>query len=231
MILSLIGMLRNPLSMFAFLMAFLSALFICMSFHEFAHAHAALKEGDYTSKALKRYTLAPFAHIDGAGLLMLLFFGFGFAKPVPVDERNFKRGRRSALRVSFAGVLVNILIGVISCFLYVLIYVLWPALFKDYGFISQLYYYFFNFMISLNFSFAVFNLLPIYPLDGYRIVSACSKTDNAFLRFVRIYGFWIMLFVLISGVLEVLLGGVVEFLANGLIELFEKFFNWIVGLF
>ena len=194
MILSLFSMANQPLTMMAILISFISALFICMPFHEFAHAHAALKEGDYTSKALNRYTLAPHAHIDFSGLVMLLFFGIGFAKPVPVDERNFKRGKKSAIRVSIAGVLINLLVGVIASFIYVLLYNVWPQLFNDYGFISLLYNYFFNFMISLNFMFAFFNLLPIYPLDGYRLVSACSKSDNGFLRFMRVNGFWIILF-------------------------------------
>ena len=231
MFLSLFSVIKNPLLLLAIMAAYLSALFICMPFHEFAHAHAALKEGDYTSKALNRYTLAPFAHVDGMGLVMLLFFGFGFAKPVPVDSRNFKRGKRSSLRVAFAGVLVNLLIGVISCFVYVLLYNVWPALFYKYGVISEMYTFFFNFMISLNFSFAFFNLLPIYPLDGYRIVDACSKTDNSFLRFVRIYSFWIMLFLLLSGILNIILGGAVGLISNFLIDVFQKVINFIVGLF
>ena len=187
------------------------------------HLLKPLKEGDYTSKALKRYTLAPFNHIDVAGLIMLLFFGIGFAKPVPVDSRNFKRGRRSELRVAFAGVLVNLLIGTIACFIYVLLVNVWPSLFESYGFISDLYYYFFNFLISLNFMFAFFNLLPIYPLDGYRIVSACSKTENSFLRFMRVYGFWIMLFLLFTNILDFYIGGVAGGLAGLIMDGFDKF--------
>jgi len=227
MILTLFNYINKPLTMLAILISFVSALFICMPFHEFAHAHAALKEGDYTSKALKRYTMAPFAHIDTAGLVMLLFFGIGFAKPVPIDSRNFKRGRLSAVRVSLAGVLVNILIGVISCFLYVLIFNVWPQFFSSYGFISELYYYFFNFMISLNFMFAFFNLLPIYPLDGFRLVEACSKTENGFLRFMRMYGFWIMLLLLFTNVLDVY----IEVCAGGLSSLIVQGFDKFIKLF
>lgn len=225
MILSLFSYANEPLVMLAVFIAFLSALFICMPFHEFAHAHAALKEGDYTSKALKRYTLAPFSHIDTMGLIMLLFFGIGFAKPVPVDGRNFKRGRRSALRVSVAGVLVNLLIGIISCFLYVLLLNVWPKLFISYGFISDLYFYFFNFMISLNFMFAFFNLLPIYPLDGFRLVEACSTTENGFLRFMRVYGFWIMIFLLFTSFLDIYISFFADGLSGLLINLFDKFFK------
>ena len=162
MFVTLMSLIEQPLTMLAVFVAFISALFICMPFHEFAHAHAALKEGDLTSKALKRYTLAPFAHIDFMGLIMLLFFGIGYAKPVPVDSRNFKRGKKSSLRVALAGVLTNLLIGTITCFIFVLLSCVWPKLFYGYKFFSELYVYFFKFMISLNFMFAFFNLLPIY---------------------------------------------------------------------
>jgi len=227
MFVTLLNFMGEPLTALAILIAFTSALFICMPFHEFAHAHAALKEGDFTSKALRRYTLAPFAHIDVAGLVMLLVFGIGFAKPVPVDSRNFKRGRKSAIRVSIAGVLVNLLIGTISCLLYVLLFNVWPQLFSGFGFISDLYYYFFNFMISLNFMFAFFNLLPIYPLDGFRLVEACSKTENGFLRFMRVYGFWIMIFLLFTSFLDIYISFFAEGLSSLLINVFDKF----IGLF
>lgn len=219
---------NQPLTLFAVLIAFLSALFISMPFHEFAHAHAAYKEGDYTAKALHRYTLAPFAHIDFSGLMFLLIFGIGFAKPVPIDSRNFKRGMKSELRVAFAGVLVNLLIGIICCFLYALLYNVWPALFEGYGFLSDLYYYFFQFMISLNFMFFFFNLLPIYPLDGFRVVQAVSKTENAYITFMKRYSFWIMIVLLITGLLSVYIEFFGYGLANLLIEGFDKLFKLVV---
>ncbi len=227
MFVSLLGLLNSPLTMLAILIAFLSALFICMSFHEFAHAHAALKEGDLTAKSLKRYTLAPFAHIDFTGLILLLFFGIGFAKPVPVDPRNFKRGRKSELRVAFAGVLTNLLIGVICSFIYVLLINVWPELFIDYGFFSTAYYHFFQYTISLNFMFAFFNILPIYPLDGFRVVDALSKTENGYVRFMKVYSFWIILILLFTGILDLYIG----FFAGGLADLVLKGFSALIGLF
>ena len=228
MFLTILNMINHPEIMFAILIAFISALFICMPFHEFAHAHAALKEGDYTGRALNRYTLAPHAHIDISGFLMLLFFGIGFAKPVPVDVRNFKRGRKSELRVAFSGVLINLLIGSIACFIYAFLENVWPDLFFKYGFISLLYNYFFNFLISLNFMFAFFNLLPIYPLDGYRVVSACSKTDNSFLRFMRVNGFWVMLILLFTGIFDLYIGYIAGGISSLLINWFEAFFKIII---
>jgi len=224
---SILGLVNSPLTILAVLVAFISSLFLTMSFHEFAHAHAAVKEGDLTPKILKRYTLAPFAHIDTAGLLLLLFFNIGFAKPVPVDSRNFKRGKRSELRVALAGVSVNVLIGIIATFLYVLLENIWPALFSDYGFISLLYTLFFEYMISLNFMFAFFNILPIYPLDGFRIVEAFSKTKNGYIRFMRSFSFWIILLLLFTGILELYIG----FFAGGLSGLIRDAFNALFSIF
>lgn len=212
--------------MLAVAIAFLSALFISMPAHEFAHAHAAYKEGDHTAKTLKRYTLAPFAHFDLTGFLFLMVFGIGFAKPVPVDPGNFKRGRKSELRVAVAGVLINLLIGVVSCLLYSIFKNFFPTLFAN-GFIGFLYEQFFLNMISINFMFAFFNLLPLYPLDGYRVVSALSKQDNKFLYFMRRYSFFIMLILLISSVLDYY----IVFFADGLANLIYSGFNFIFGLF
>ncbi len=226
MLYSLISLFNAPLTMLAVVIAFLSALFICMPFHEFAHAHAAYKEGDLTAKFMGRYTLAPFAHIDWMGLILLLICGIGYAKPVPVDSRNFKRGKKSALRVAVAGVLANLLIGVVACLVFSLLINFWPALFTSYGFFSELYYYFFQYLISLNFMFAFFNILPIYPLDGFRLVEAFTKPYNGYVRFVKTYGFWITLVLLLTGILELY----INFFAGGLANLIMKGFNALFGL-
>ena len=227
MLYTLISMIDKPLVALMVLIAFVSALLICMTFHEFAHAHAAFKEGDGTAKALKRYTLNPFAHIDVWGLILLLVFGIGFAKPVPIDSRNFKRGRHSMLRVSFAGVLVNLLIGTIACFIYALILKLFPALFSDFGLISQLYYYFFVFVIQLNFMFAFFNLLPIYPLDGFRVVQSLTSPGNKFVEFMKRFGVYIMLLLLFTNLLDVYINVFAGGLQDVILNLFYKLFGLI----
>lgn len=227
MILSLLGLMNEPLTMLAVLIAFLSSLFICMPAHEFAHAHSAYKEGDLTAKTLGRYTLAPFAHIDIKGMLLLLFFGIGFAKPVPINSRNLKRGIKSEIRVSLAGVLTNLGLGTIACFVYCLISTFFPEFFVNYGFISQVYYYFFMYSINLNFMFAFFNLLPIYPLDGFRIIEAVSKSENGYIRFMKMFSFWVILALLISGILDMY----INFFAGGLLNLLVEGFSALFGLF
>ncbi len=219
----------SMLPILAMMIAFLSALFISMPIHEFAHAHAAYKEGDKTAKILGRYTIAPFAHIDISGLIFLLLFGIGFAKPVPIDKRNFKRGKKSELRVAFAGVIANFCLAILSCFLFAFLFNVWPALFNDYGFLSELYYDFFSYMISLNFMFFFFNLLPIYPLDGFRVVEALSKNkNNGYLTFMRRSSFWIMLVLLFTGLLSLYIGFFNSLLGDLFLGWFDKLFKLVM---
>lgn len=225
MILTLLNYYEYPLTMLAILLAFLSSLAISMPFHEFAHAHIALKEGDGTAKALKRHTIAPLSHIDLTGLFMLLIFGIGFAKPVPIDSRNFKRGTKSKILVSLAGVVTNLLLGIIGCFLYVMLFKIWPDLFNSYGFISELYYYFFTLFIELNFMFVFFNILPIYPLDGAKVIDALAGENNKFSQFMKRYGLFIMLFLLVTGLLSAYINFMSGNLINWLINLFRKLFR------
>ena len=200
--------------------AFLMALFIAIPFHEFAHAFAAKKEGDYTAYYMKRYTLAPFAHFDVRGFLFMIFFGFGWAKPVPVDPRNFKRGRRSEFWVSIAGILMNLALGVVFLSIYYLLWKFFPKVYdiKIYGFLLEL---FLMYSFSLNFSLAFFNLLPFYPLDGYNIVKSLSRTDNGYLRFVRQYSFVIMIIFLITGLYSFYYNYTSGLVIDGLSRLFE----------
>ena len=212
----------------AILFAFLSVLLISMPCHEFAHAFVAYKEGDATAKAMKRYTLAPFAHIDVTGFLMLIFFGIGYAKPVPIDLRNLRRGRKSETLVAIAGVVTNFVIAVLSALIYGFLKNVWPALFTDYGFISWLYYYFFEYMVFINFMLVFFNLLPIYPLDGFRIVEAHTKPGNRYVEFMRRFGFIVILFLLLTEVLTLYLNYTGYWLGEHLIDWFDKLFALMV---
>ena len=174
------------LPLFIYVVAYTMALFVAMPFHEFAHAFAAKKEGDYTATALKRCTLKAISHIDISGLICLFFFGFGWAKPVPVDERNFKRGKLSKFIVSIAGIATNLILGVVFMFVYVLIFKINPNFYNS-SLYGQLLYNFLNLSISLNFSLAFFNLLPIHPLDGFKIVETFSKWNSPVVEYLRRY--------------------------------------------
>ena len=208
-----------------YIIATCMALFIAIPVHEFAHAAAAKREGDYTAVAYKRYTLAFHKHFDWRGFLLLFLFRFGLAKPVPVDERNFKRGAKSKFHVSVAGILANLILGTIFMFLYLFIFRFFPKVYEIpfYGMLLEL---FLIISVSLNFMLAFFNLLPIYPLDGYKIVESFCKTENSFLVFMKRYSFIIFLILAFTGLYSVFYSYTAGLLYKGL----YKLFTLILGL-
>lgn len=206
-------------NLFISLIATLMALFVAMPFHEFAHAFAAKREGDYTAVACRRYTLAPLAHFNLWGFLFLLVFGFGWANPVPVDTRNFKRGKKSEFMVAIAGIVMNLLLGTIFLFIFMCLAKFCPGFLMGtlYG---NLLSEFLVISVSFNFMLAFFNLLPIYPLDGYRVVDSMCKQDNAFLSFMRNNSLIVYLLFAITGLYTLYYNMTAGLLLEGLQKLF-----------
>lgn len=139
---------------------FLSALLIAICVHEFAHALASEKLGDPTARQLGRLTLNPRAHLDPLGTLMMLLTGFGWGKPVPFNPFNLSDPRRDSALISFAGPIANLLTAALFALPY-----RWNLIPN-----SSLTFELILTVVSLNIGLAVFNLIPIYPLDGFRIV-------------------------------------------------------------
>lgn len=225
MFVNVFNMTYSPLLILIYLIATLMALFVAMPFHEFAHSLAARLEGDYTSVAMKRHTLALHRHFDVRGFLFLFFFGFGWAKPVPIDERNFKRGRKSKFLVSIAGILANLILGTLFMFIYFAIYRFVPNVYEIpyYGTMLEM---FLSVSVSLNFMLAFFNLLPIYPLDGYKIVESFCKYDNKFLDAMKRYSFIIMLFLILTSAYSY----IYMYTGGALVGLLAELFKKILGL-
>ena len=158
------------------LLAQFLAVMVVISFHEFAHAFAAYKCGDPTAKFAGRMTLNPFKHFDPFGIVMFVLVGFGWAKPVPVNPYNFDNYAKGSFWTSAAGIFVNYLMAFLfyPLWILVIIYVL-PIEAISGTYLAILISTLFSALFSYSLSFAVFNLLPFYPLDGFRIFDSVDK--------------------------------------------------------
>lgn len=164
------------------------AVMIVLPFHEFAHAFAAVKCGDDTPRVNGRYSLNPFAHFDVVGLVCFVLVGFGWAKPVPINPYNFRNYKRGLVWVSVAGVLTNLILAFIAYPLYRL-----SMFLPDLALFDDVLQNTLHLVFRLNLTFCVFNLLPFYPLDGFRIIDATVNHSNPVYRFLRNYGQYVLL--------------------------------------
>ena len=145
------------------------ALLPALTFHEWAHGYAAYKLGDHTAKADGRLSLNPLDHLDPVGTVMLLVLGFGWAKPVPVMTRNFKKPRRDFAITSLAGPMANFVVGFITTLLYVLgVYICAANEFDNMT--AEVILSVFFYSAIFNFGLGLFNLIPLPPLDGSNVV-------------------------------------------------------------
>ncbi|HIU72428.1 MAG TPA: site-2 protease family protein [Candidatus Galloscillospira excrementipullorum] len=160
------------------------AVLLSLSFHEFSHGYVAFKLGDPTAKQAGRLTLNPLAHIDPLGTLCMLIFRFGWAKPVPVNVMYFKDRKKGMAITAAAGPISNLLLAFLCLLLFVpvLVYAGWTAV----GSYAANFLYI---MVMINVGLAVFNLLPISPLDGSKILYAVlpNKIYFSIMRYERYF--------------------------------------------
>lgn len=208
---------------------------IALICHECAHGFMAYKLGDTTAKEQGRLSLNPIKHIDIVGAICLLFFRYGWAKPVPINARNFKKPKRDIALTALAGPLSNIILGFFGCFVYSLSLRIFSGVsFTEYSFAFWIYYIWINFAYNfawLNISLAIFNLIPLPPLDGSRIFFAFLPPKAYFkiMRYERQIAliFFIILFIDSRFLNSFIIGGlsyVVNFVFNGMMSLFSFIF-------
>lgn len=206
--------------------------------HEFAHAFTAYKCGDPTAKFSGRMTLNPMKHFDPIGLILFAVAGFGWAKPVPINPNNFRNYRRGSLLTASAGVITNYIMAFLfyPLFILVLAYVC-PIVAGTYAEIFLISFFQLLFVFSL--SFCVFNLLPLYPLDGFRIVDALDRKHGKIYWFLRQYGNYILLGLIAINILSSripflgyinILGYVMQFAIKVLGRPIFLLWDWVFGL-
>jgi Zn-dependent protease len=211
------------------------ALF-CITIHELAHGFTANKLGDPTAKNMGRLTLNPIKHIDPVGMLMLLTVGFGWAKPVPVDMQNFKHPKWYMAVTALAGPISNLILAVIVMFILGLVSSsLGVVRFNDaYYFlnttnVSEIIFEIIYFTVFLNIALAVFNMLPIPPLDGSKVLFSLlpEKMYYKVLRYER-YGMMLLLGIMVSQLLFNIniIGSTIGYLARTVMSGYEIFYNF-----
>ena len=202
------------MSITSLLLSAISVL-ICIGIHEWGHAVVAYLLGDNTAKNEGRLTLNPFSHVDITGFLALMFFGFGWAKPVPVRPTNFKNYKVGMAITSLAGPMSNI---ILSTVLYTIVTILMQ-------FNSQFIYAIINFLMmvaSMSVGLAVFNLLPIPPLDGSKIFFQFfpKKWRMGMVRYEQYIQFGLLLG-LLSGFLSIPLSILQKFVIRGILNVVD----------
>lgn len=202
------------------LLATVFVVFCTLPIHEYAHALVATKLGDDTARLKGRLTIAPLAHIDVMGALMILLVGVGYAKPVPVNPRKFKNPKAGMALTAFAGPLANILMAIFFMILANICNIIYPS---NPALIIEVSYIFFTSAATINVSLAVFNLLPIPPLDGSRIVNLIIPSK---------YYFKIMQYerYIILGVFALIFLGVLDVPLSFLTGVVMKAVSFIAGL-
>lgn len=210
------GNMSLPLLLLEFITLSLIVL-VVLPVHEMAHGYVAYRLGDPTAKNMGRLTPNPLAHLDPIGTLMIFLLGFGYAKAVPVNPYNFRNPKTGMALTALAGPVSNLLMAVLAVGLYRLLSFFITSAYVN----SILYWMLILVFASVNVGLAVFNLLPIPPLDGYRILSVILPDRWIYLigRYEN-YLIILVMFLIFTGVLGTPISFVANFIFRGILMLF-----------
>lgn len=189
-------------------------ILIALTFHEFSHGFMAYRLGDPTAKEQGRLTLNPLKHIDPIGFIMLMVFKFGWAKPVPYNSYYFSNRKRGTFLVALAGPLSNLFMAFLSI---MILFIFQPT--------NRMIFDFFHLLFLYNIIFFVFNLIPVPPLDGSKIIASIlpKKQEALFWEYQR-YGYFILFILIITDLLNKILLPVINFVIEKLMFLATIFF-------
>ena len=204
----------NLMTWFSDKLIILPGIVIGLSMHEFAHAAVAYKLGDNTPKLQGRVTINPLAHIDWLGFIALFLCGFGWGKPVQINQYNFKHIRRDELFVALAGVVMNLLIAVLFTIILKLITVVVGNYALANG-MGQIIWYMLLYTVQINLVLMVFNLIPVPPLDGFNVIAQIGGfgQSEVYWKIYR-YGSWILIAIIVFGVASKVIAPIVNALMN-----------------
>jgi Zn-dependent protease len=202
----------------------LITLMIAFTFHEFSHAYVAYKFGDMTAKNQGRLTLNPIQHLDPIGTLLIFIAGFGWARPVPVNRFFFKKPRLAGVMVSLAGPISNLILTLVG---FIILFALMRT--GVTGNTATVISNFLELFIQLNVVLFIFNLLPLPPLDGYRVVEDLLPNDaRAKLTQYETYGSLIFLILVLTPLsrytIQPIFSYAVPWLLNGIGNFFYQLF-------
>jgi Zn-dependent protease len=200
------------------------AVLLSISVHEWAHAVVAYMMGDYTQKSLGRMTLNPIKHLNPIGMIMFLLLGFGWANPVMMDSRNFKRPKLGIILTALAGPFANFLSGFIWLLIYVILFLSFP---DDNVFVSNLCTLL-NYLVLYNLSFGFFNLIPIPPLDGSKVVAELLPNQYKY-KYLSIERYSMYIFFALIIILNRF--NFISALTSGLMSLFLSIISAIISPF
>lgn len=214
--------LLNNLTVTNVLLTVIPAL-ICIILHEVSHGYVAFRLGDNTAKEMGRLTLNPIKHIDVVGLLFMMFIGFGWAKPVPINPNNFKNPKRGMAISSLAGPVSNIIIAVVFMFLFGILFIPLSA-----GSIGQNVLQIIDITARFSISLAIFNILPIPPMDGSKVFFAIAS-DALYFKLMRYerYGLILIMLLSLSGKLWGPLSIAISFVYDKLFFITEAGYNLV----